>query len=120
MEVKQEVELMDPNLLEEWILKLIEEDKLWKFYKDKRFIALKEDVLKEQRHECQMCGKTADTVHHVQFVRKHPRLALSRYYYFNGQKKRNLIAVCKSCHNLCHPEKRKSKTKQKYINEERC
>lgn len=111
---------MDPDALEVWIKQLIKENNLYKFYKDKKFRELREEVLKEQHYECQMCGMVADTVHHIQFVRKYPRLALSKYYYYKGVKHRNLIAVCRECHALCHPEKRKAKGRSKFINEEKC
>lgn len=111
------------NNLVTWINELIEEDKLWKFYKSKEFRNLKEEVLREQHYECQECKKLgkitkADTVHHVQHVRKHPELALSKYYTYQGKQYRNLIAVCKSCHNKLHPEKHQTK-KDKFTNEER-
>lgn len=118
--------------LERWIKKLIEENKLYKFYKskywkgDKDTKGLKNEVLEEQRNECQIClckspkvVTKANTVHHVQFVRKHPSLALSRYYTYNGKQYRNLIAVCKECHNKLHPEKNKSNVVAKFVNEER-
>lgn len=79
-------------------------------------------MLKEQKHECQEClrqGKItrADTVHHVQFVRKWPELALSKFYVYNGKQYRNLIAVCRECHNKLHPEK--SFKKKEPLNSER-
>lgn len=111
-----------------WIQQLINEDKLYKFYKskywagNKTYEGLKNEVLREQHYECKECLKKspklitrADTVHHVQFVRKHPSLALSKYYEYKGKTYRNLIAVCKECHNKLHPEKRSSKTKDKII-----
>lgn len=116
--------------LVKWINSLIEKKELWKFYKskywcgDKDTEGLKNEVLKEQHYECQECLKqgkitTADTVHHIQFVRKHPELALSKYYTFNGKRYRNLIAVCKTCHNKLHPEKLNKSSKDKFTNEER-
>lgn len=70
--------------LVQWINKLIDTDRLWKFYKSIEFRHIKEEVLREQHYECQECKKKgkitkANTVHHVQFVRKHPELALSKY-----------------------------------------
>lgn len=120
---------MDPLKLEKWIRELIEKEELWRFYKSKYWAGnkdtkgLKNEVLEEQKYECQKCLKEgkltrADTVHHVQFVRKHPRLALSKYYTYKGNKYRNLIAVCAACHNRLHPEKHKPK-KETFINEER-
>ena len=71
--MKTEKELVD------WIEELIDVDELWRFYKSKEFRKLKEEVLREQHHECQVCKEKgiltkADTVHHIQYVRNHPEL----------------------------------------------
>lgn len=105
--------------LREWISKLIEMDRLDKFYKSDLFMRIRADVLKEQRNACQLCDRPAVTVHHVRKVREYPELALSKYYWNpkTGKKEKNLIAVCKSCHNRLHPEKWKKKSG--IVNEER-
>lgn len=119
---------MNTNELKIWIDKLIEDNELWKFYKSKWWAGnkdiegLKNEVLREQHYECQECLKLgritkADTVHHVQFVRKYPELALSKHYTYKGIQYRNLIAVCKECHNKLHPEKHGPKKES--LNEER-
>ena len=119
---------MNTNELVKWIEELIKEDKLANFYMSKEFRHLKKQILEENHWECEICKKEhgkitrATTVHHVQFVRKHPALALSRYYTYNGKQYKNLIAICPSCHNRVHPEKRKgfnSNKKNKFTNEER-
>ena len=102
--------IFTPKKLRNWILKCQREDAMWKFYKSKYFRRLREKVLEVQHNECQIClshGKvtTADTVHHVKHVRDFPELSLSPYYYEGEKKKRNLIAICKSCHANEHPEK---------------
>lgn len=102
--------IFTPEKLRNWILKCQREDTMWKFYKSKYFRKLREKVLEVQHNECQIClsrGEvtTADTVHHVKHVREFPELALSPYYYEKGKRKRNLIAICKSCHADEHPEK---------------
>lgn len=120
--------------LVEYINNLIEKDELWRFYKQKEWKQVRDSVLQEQRNECEVCRRKgiikrydidADghkhlikTVHHVQHVRSHPELALSKYYYAGGERKKNLIVVCKACHNDLHPEKRK-KNRNGYTNEER-
>jgi hypothetical protein len=58
--------------------------------------------------ECQKCkarGKyaPAEIVHHVQRLRERPDLALS--IYDPETKKRNLISLCRACHELEHPER---------------
>lgn len=125
--------------LKEYIENLIANDELWRFYKTKEWIQLRDSILEKYNNECQICRangvikrydvesdgtkRLIKTVHHVQFVRKHPELALSEFYYYQGEKKRNLIPVCKSCHNKLHPEKQKRKSQngkeEKFVNEER-
>lgn len=101
---------MDSYKLKKWLEELIEKDELWRFYKSREFRALRKQILKDDHYECQICKRpNATTVHHVQFVRKHPELALSKYYWYQGKKYRNLISVCKECHNALHPEKRRGK-----------
>lgn len=65
-------------------------------------------MLDDDKHECQMCKakgkyKKATHVHHVNYVKIHPELALSKFYVDdNGAKKRNLISLCHDCHELTH------------------
>lgn len=63
----------------------------------------------------------ARSVHHVQWVRKHPRLAMSRTYTYNGKEYVNLIPLCEACHNEQHPDKRVKTEfkKEHFVNEER-
>lgn len=98
---------MTQDELEVWINQLIEEDKLRKFYKSKDWRNLSEAVMKEHNYECQHCKKMgihskARSVHHVQWVRKHPRLALSRTYMYRGETYANLVPLCEDCHNKEH------------------
>lgn len=118
---------------EEWIRSLIQKDELWRFYKSKEWIALKNKILKENHYECAECrkhgvitryddgGRLLSTVHHVCHVRDHPELALSEWYkdYSTGKLERNLIPVCKACHNKLHPEKIKRVNQDKFVNDER-
>ena len=118
---------MNTNELVKWINELIEKNELAKFYMSKEFRYLKKEIMELDHFECQECKKKgiitkATTVHHVQFVRKHPELALSRYYTYKGKQYRNLVSVCPSCHNKLHPEKRKGfnqSKKEKFSNEEK-
>ena len=108
--------------LKKWIKELLTQGKIDDFYKSKYWRKLRKEVLKEQKEECQECLKLgkrtkANTVHHVQFVDKHPELALSKFYAYKGKQYRNLICVCPDCHNKLHPEKHKHK--KELINEER-
>ena len=117
---------------EKIIRELIDKDELWRFYKSKEWIRLKNKILKENHYECAECrkhgvitrhddgGRLLSTVHHVCHVRDHPELALSEWYkdYETGKLERNLIPVCKACHNKLHPEKIK-KNRSAFMNEER-
>ncbi len=99
-----------PNKLAAWIHELMREHRLYLFYKSPEWKALRKQVLEEQHHECEDCRakspsvvEPAVTVHHIMEVRKHPELALS-YSYLDaeGQRHRNLVALCDSCHNARH------------------
>ena len=86
-----------------WIIQLIAEDNLHAFYICKAWLHLRDEVLQEQHHECQLCKAKglyvpATTVHHVKPVRKYPWLALT---------KGNLIAICEDCHYEIHHGTRK-------------
>lgn len=98
-----------------WVSNLIHENRLEVFYNSKYWRKLRKDILKEYKSECQICKSKgfytkANNVHHVQFVRRHPKLALSKTYTFKGKEYQNLIPVCKECHEtVCHPERLKYK-----------
>lgn len=81
------------------------------FYHSKEWRRLRRDVLNADKYECQPCkakGKytKATHVHHVNHLDKHPELALEKYYSDASGQMRNLISVCKDCHEtVCHPER---------------
>lgn len=107
----------------EKIEELIREGTLYRFYKSKEWQQIKEKILKENHNECQWCrerGKIAraETVHHVQHVKKHPELALSRYYTYKGQQYENLIPLCHDCHDKAH-ERMRYKPKAREVTKER-
>lgn len=121
----------------DWIRELIKEGQLWRFYKSKSWLKLKAAILKESHHECAECKRRGivtrydidaeghkrllSTVHHVRHVRDFPELALSRYYIdaATGERHDNLIPVCKSCHNVLHPEKLSNTRSDKFTTPER-
>lgn len=64
-------------------------------------------VLEQDRRECQMCRargrhSRATIVHHVKHLRDRPDLALSVWDPDTGE--RQLLSVCKACHEREHPE----------------
>ena len=95
-----------------WVSRLILEDRMEDFYRSKYWVRLRNEVLREYKKEgCFECKKrgeftAANHVHHVKFVKLHPKLALSKTYEFQGKEYLNLIPVCKNCHEtVCHPER---------------
>lgn len=94
----------------QWIRQLIKDNNLHEFYVSKIWRRKKASVLKESHNECQRCKAKgmvvkARTVHHKQYLREHPELALE-----DG----NLEAICESCHYDEHHRK-----KPGFMNEER-
>jgi 5-methylcytosine-specific restriction endonuclease McrA len=115
--------MMSEDQVSNWITKLIGEDRLHDFYVSPEWRALRKEVLVESKYECQICKSKglytkANHVHHVQYVRKHPRYALSKTYTFKGEIRRNLIAVCHNCHEELHGYRQPEK-KEKPLTEER-
>lgn len=100
--------VLDNKELVEWIRGLERTGEMWRFYKGKEWTVLKEQVLKDQHYECQRCLRegrltAADTVHHVNEVKKRPDLALTyKYKDKDGNEVINLEALCKPCHNKEH------------------
>ena len=105
-----------------WIKELIRQGRLYKFYKSTEWLKLKAAVLSDAHNECVKCrakGKISKAVevHHVQWVKKHPELALSRTYTYKGQTYQNLLPLCHDCHDEEH--ERFGHEKKKQFNEER-
>ena len=119
---------MDNGSLTTHIRGLIEQDKLYKFYKSKEWIKLRNDVLKDAHYECHNClcrGKytRAVMVHHVNEVRKRPDMALSKTFIDKeGKEQKNLLPLCFACHEAEHDRFEKSRALQeieKFSNKER-
>lgn len=97
--------------------KLIEEGTPEKFYDWRVWRRLRKDVLKLDNFECQHCKakgryRKGYIVHHIKHLVDRPDLALS---IFDGEE-RQLITLCKDCHEEEHPESLKQfETKEKEI-----
>ena len=90
-----------------WITHLIAADRLDLFYKSKEWYHLRKEVLAEYNNECIDCKAKgfytkANTVHHQNYIRKHPRYALSKTYVFQGTKYINLVPLCHEHHEERH------------------
>ena len=82
------------------------------FYLSSKWQRLRREVLKKYKYECQHCkarGKytRATHVHHEFHRDKYPEYELMEYVALpDGTQKRNLVPVCKECHEtVCHPER---------------
>lgn len=109
-----------------WLRALIAAGDVHPFYVTAEWRALSAEILKQDRYECQICKakgryRRADLVHHVNHVKRRPELALDIYYTNDeGERKRNLISVCKSCHEtVCHPERMRRPSAPYFTTEER-
>ncbi len=74
----------------------------------------RDKVLRLDHYECQRCkemGKysKAAIVHHVKHLRDRPDLALSIWDEETGE--RQLVSVCKQCHEDLHPESQRQYAK---------
>ena len=113
----------------EEVIEAIKTNKKYKIYKSREFRTLRLQVLKTFHYECQRCKESnkitsAVLVHHAQEVTKHPELAFEEFYIDkNGIKQRNLIPLCKECHEAIHHRygfrPNQTKSEQNFINEER-
>lgn len=84
---------------------------------------MRREVLRMDHGECQLCKQRkiyskATTVHHVNYLKKFPELALSIWFEWKGTKKRNLISLCRDCHEEVHgyrkPEKEEPITEERW------
>lgn len=111
--------------LSAYIRRLIAANNIIAFYKTDDWKELRQKVLEDHHYECQHCLRKgeytrADCVHHVNEVKQRPDLALSEYYIDGeGKKKRNLIPLCNTCHNIEHEKLLKWQQRNKFTNKER-
>lgn len=105
------------------LIKLISDGKEHSFYLWTSWKKKCEDVKKIDHYECQYCkinGKYSKgvIVHHVKHLKDRPDLALS--IYDPDTNERQLILLCKKCHELQHPNSlKKINYKLKLLNDER-
>lgn len=96
----------------QWLRGLIASGDAHPFYCSSQWVALSHRVLSMDKYECQICKqrgryRRAELVHHVNHVKDAPDKALDIWYKdAAGNQQRNLISVCKDCHEtVCHPER---------------
>lgn len=99
-----------------WVRELINNNNIHAFYTSRLWINLRDEILKENKYECQRCKEKgfytkATHVHHVQYVKNHPELVLSKTYVYQGKEYRNLVPLCHHCHEEVHDYRQKVKKK---------
>ena len=93
------------------------------WYNSGDWAAVKAAVKQIDHNDCLICKamgrrRAAHIVHHVRHLRDRPDLALSIYDPDTGA--RQLISVCKDCHEMLHPEsQRQYRPKGKPVTAER-
>ena len=106
----------------DYVKNCIRED-IHRFYVWGKWKTVRRRVLQIDHGECQRCKLNkiytkATTVHHVNYVKKHPELALEIWYEWHGVKKRNLVSLCHDCHEAVHgyrkPEDKKPLTEERW------
>jgi 5-methylcytosine-specific restriction endonuclease McrA len=105
---------MTPDLLA-WIKSLISKGDTRPFYRIWIWKRLRKEVLVEDRKECQWCKvkglhARATVVHNNQYLDKYPELALSKTYIYQGKEYRNLVSLCRDCHERHHNYRAKLKS----------
>lgn len=97
-----------------------------RFYDWSEWEEARNSVLRIDNWECQTCKvvrrfrkvKTAKLVHHVKPLKERPDLALSVFDPATGE--RQLVSLCRACHEEQHPERmRKPAPRPAPITEER-
>ena len=90
------------------LVELIQTGREARFYDWPEWQAIRENVLNLDKGECVLCReqrhrfRSARLVHHVKHLRDRPDLALSITDPDTGE--RQLVSVCKKCHEALHPE----------------
>lgn len=87
---------------------LIEEGREVVWYNSSAWMHMREQVLHYDNYECQHCKergryRKAKIVHHVKHLKDRPDLALSLFDPDTGE--RQLVSLCRACHEAEHPER---------------
>lgn len=84
-----------------------------RFYDWPEWERIRADVLRMDQWECQACKarhryRKAELVHHVKHLKDRPDLALSAFDPATGE--RQLVSLCRACHEEQHPERMRQPT----------
>ena len=83
------------------------------FYDSRAWRRVRIRVLREDNNECQIHKaqhkhRRAEIVHHIYHLDKYPQYGLMKFIRdpITGEERRNLISVCRECHEtVCHPNR---------------
>ena len=97
------------------------------FYDGSAWRRLRREVMRDDNNECQICkARHKHTrgviVHHIYHLEDYPQWGLMKYVIdpVTGAEVRNLITVCRECHEtVCHPEKVWTTERKEPVTEER-
>ena len=111
----------------EKIKELVESGHEERFYNSGDWDEVAYSVKKLDHFECVLCkarGRCTTRnllVHHVNHLKDRPDLALTIWIEdTNGKRQRNLITVCRRCHEtVCHPDRMAKETKERFQTVER-
>lgn len=107
----------------EQIRELIASGSIHDFYADYYWRKIAHQVIEEQK-ECQICkskGRYSRGViaHHVNMLKVRPDLAYEKYYTDKyGKRHRNIIAVCRPCHEAIHETEWHKSSRELFRNDE--
>lgn len=81
------------------------------FYDSRAWRKTRREVMRKYNNECQVCKerhihKRAELVHHIYHLEDYPHLGLMEFVHdpVTGERQRNLLPVCRECHEtVCHP-----------------
>ena len=91
---------------------IIQSGEAARFYDWPEWDSLRNQVLELDHWECQLCRRNhryrrAALVHHVRHLKDRPDLALSIYDPETAE--RQLLSVCRPCHEALHPERQRKR-----------
>ena len=79
------------------------------FYDSYVWRKCRKKIMEEDNNECQICKAAGrhtpgELVHHIFHFDEYPQYGLCKYVTVDGKDVRNLVTVCKACHEtVCHP-----------------
>ena len=98
----------------DYVKECIKKNDVHRFYIWSKWLRVRKEILKRYHNVCVDCRAAgrytkATTVHHINYVKHHPELALEAMYIDDkGCEQRNLISLCHECHEKRHGYRQKN------------